>query len=182
MKRTQVALMAVTFLIGNQVSKSANAQDPKRSMPPVGAIVAFALTSEEIKKLEPEWLPADGRKVVDQKSPLNGRVLPNMTGLFMLGAAPDQDVSTNETSVGGSLTWQANVRLQGLTEVMALTSCTPYQDEAHNAFAGGIAAVIDTPSPERACQHRHALGNATLEADNLPLPPYRGVIFLVRAR
>lgn len=182
MNRSRNSVMALALLSCGLMAHSALAQDPKRSMPPVGAIVAFALTPAEIKKLEPEWLPADGRKVVDPKSPLNGRVLPNMTGLFMLGTAPDQDVSENESAVAGSLTWQADVQLQGLTEVMSLTSCTPYQDEAHNAFAGGIAAVIDTPYPERACQHRHALGSATLTAENLPLPPHRGVIYLVRAR
>ena len=180
--RIRNALLGVVCLAGCLQSVEAVAQDVKRSMPPVGAVVGFALTAEEVKKLAPEWLPADGRTVNDPKSPLNGRALPDMRGLFMLGVAPDQDASINATAVGGTLSWESDVQLVGLTDVMALTSCTPFEHEAHNAFAGGIAAVIDTPSPERACQHKHALGGAKIKADNLPLPPYRGVIFLVRAR
>lgn len=153
-----------------------------RQLPPVGAVVAFALTPSEVQALAPWWLPADGGVVNDPKSPLNGRTLPNMVARFPLGLPPDRDAADNSATTGGSRSFEQAVTLVGTTEGMQVSGCTQFFDEAKNQFPGGNAAVWDTPKPESACNHTHSISSSFNLKTELPLPPYRAVIYLVRVR
>jgi hypothetical protein len=149
----------------------------KRSMPPVGAIIGFVLTPAEAAKLAPEWLPADGKTVTDGKSPLNGRALPDMNGLVLRGVPPTQDASSDAGNLGGST---AALSIAGQTNEGGYTNCSGGFSPQPTAGAPfqNKGFVIDTPNPEVACNHTHGF-SATAPA---PVPPYRGVIFLVRVR
>ena len=55
-------------------------------------------------------------------------------------------------------------------------------DEAHLAF-GGNGLVLDTPQPERACDHTHGInGQFVLRVPQMPLPPHRALIYLIKVR
>lgn len=152
------------------------AQNVKRSMPPVGAIIGFVLTPAEAAALKPEWLAADGRVVVDPKSPLNGRTLPDMNGLVLRGIRPTDDASTDTNTKGGSTA----VTISGDTQEGTYTTCSGGFSAQPTALAAfqGKGFVIDTPNDEVACNHKHTF-SVTVPS---PGPPYRGVIFLVRVR
>ncbi|HEX3126566.1 MAG TPA: hypothetical protein VH394_04490 [Thermoanaerobaculia bacterium] len=154
----------------------------KRMLPPIGAIVGFVLKPEEVARLAPEWLPADGRVVNDSQSPLDKRILPDMNGRFLRGVPPNQDASDNASMTSGSLHMDQGVQLGGDTGELQHTTCSPWDHEARNFFPNQQGDVWDSVNvDEQACQHKHRLGNANLTTD-LPEPPRRGVIFLVRVR
>src|SRR5262249_36532342 len=60
---------------------------------PIGAVVPFFVSPDQLANMAPFWLPADGRTVSDAYSPLNGRTLPNMTGRFPLGSDATKNVT-----------------------------------------------------------------------------------------
>lgn len=154
----------------------------RRQLPPVGAVVAFALTPSEVQALAPEWLPADGRVVNDALSPLNKHALPDMVARFPFGLPPDRDAADSSATTGGSRSFEQAVNLVGTTAGMQVSGCTQFRDEAKNDFPGGNAAVWDTPDPESACSHTHSISGSFELKTELPLPPYRAVIYLVRVR
>jgi hypothetical protein len=154
----------------------------KRMLPPIGAIIGFVLTPQEVARLAPEWLPADGREVADPQSPLDKRKLPDMNGRLLRGVPPDQDASDNASMTGGSLHVSQGIQLAGATGELQHTRCSPWDHEARNFFPNQQGDVWDSVNvDEQACQHTHILGGANLTMD-LPEPPHRGVIFLVRVR
>lgn len=154
----------------------------EKGMPPVGSIIAVALTPAQVAALKPFWVPANGSVVADQQSPLNGVTLPNLTGRFLVGLDPAKNSADNAANVGGGEHLGANVVINAATQGMVVRNCTPFMHEARLAFAGGNAAVNDTPIDESACDHTHAL-NVTAGIDAaVPLPPFRAVVYLVRVR
>jgi hypothetical protein len=68
---------------------------------PVGVVIPLFLTPDEVKKLEPVWLPADGREVE-----LAGvkRKLPNMIGRFAMGAPFSMDVTREASDAESKVT------------------------------------------------------------------------------
>jgi hypothetical protein len=178
----QVQAVSGASLVERVTALESALNEVGRQLPPVGAVVAFALTSSEAQALAPWWLPADGRVVNDPMSPFNGRALPDMVARFPLGQPPDRDATDNSATTGGSRSFEQAVTLAGTTAGMQVSGCTQFFDEAKNHFPGGNAAVWDTPSPESACNHTHAISSSFDLKTELPLPPYRAVIYLVRVR
>jgi hypothetical protein len=150
-----------------------------RMLPPVGALVAFTLTPAEIAKLAPHWLPADGRVVNDAESPLHKRTLPDLRQRMLLGVAPDVD-TTAASRVGGSR-MDIPVEITGRTGWLIIGECsTQYEDDSRNHF-NGQSLVWDTLQKEMGCQHYHELKD-TYTLKELPWPPHREVVYLVRVR
>lgn len=151
-------------------------------MPPVGSVIGVALTPSEVRALAPVWVPADGSLLNDPQSPLNGRRLPDLTGRVLLGVAPSVDASVAAAgiTVGGD-EFDGDMTITGNTQRMIAIDCTPFMDEAKNAF-GGHAAVNDTPEPESACQHTHPLSGTFKVNAKKVLPPFRGIVYVIRVR
>jgi hypothetical protein len=108
-----------------------------------------------------------------------------MRGRFPRGIAPDQDASIDSASTtGGTLSIDQDVSISGETGLLENVSCqTPNENDPRNAFPGQNMAVWDTDTKESGCQHKHMLlGKGYKLVAELPSPPYRGVIYLVRVR
>lgn len=147
---------------------------------PIGAVVPFFLTPSETRKLEPFWLPADGRVVVDLESPLNGRRLPDLVERMVLGKSANLDVSVSDAT------------MEGGSQILNLS--LPYSGSTTGAQfpwgAGGrIPQVfepeftIDTTVDElKHANHRHDYSGSIRNQVTLPLPPFRGLVYMVRVR
>lgn len=164
--------------IANQIRKELTEMQPL--LPPVGAVIGFALSPAAASSLAPAWLPADGRRVADPLSKLNGQTLPDLRNRLPLGAADADDASDNAKAAGGSLTDIAT-HLTGSTAELVRTRCVNHQAEARNAFADQNCAVWDTFTQEAACQHTHPI-DGSFQVAELPWQPYRKLIYLVRVR
>lgn len=151
---------------------------------PVGAVVGFYLSAPEIDALAPVWLPADGRILVDGESPLNGRKLPDLNGRVLLGMKSGVDLQDHKSSSGGTTELNEKWKISGRTGELQNTSCyTPYDADVRNKFPGANVAVWDTKSEEVGCQHIHEHKDSEYEfKGKLPLPPFQGVVYMVKVR
>lgn len=161
---------AFIFIDNRYVQKDFMKEEPYRrtiglEQIPIGAVVPFFLKPDEIKKLSPEWVPANGQVV-------NGVKLPDLAGRFILGAESTSDVipeSINENVGGGT-----NISISGKTTSMKYTSHLRgrrSQGPADGSF------VIDTEKDElEIAKHEHEVTVSGI----VPLPPYRKLVYMVR--
>jgi hypothetical protein len=140
---------------------------------PIGAVVAFFLSPNDVAELAPYWLPADGTKVHDGNSPLYDVNLPNLTDRVILGATRDANVVPGSpTNIGGATTLSLS------TSTGNVVYTESYDRETDVAPHDGYF-VIDTITKERAgAKHIHQIGGSI----PLPLPPYRKLVYMVRVR
>jgi hypothetical protein len=170
--------VAKTFVVPIQTSPSATTFSPT----PVGAVIPFFLTPQEVARLAPSWLPANGTKVTDPLSPLNGRTLPNLVDRFVSGASPTLDVTSaaNQTSVVGGTTSldSTQAKIIGETKTEAFTSALqPFRNTPPlNTTIG------DTTVDERVTNHTHKLDGTFKLQTELPLPPFSKLVYMVRVR
>jgi hypothetical protein len=159
-----------------------NTATPFSPLVPVGSVMPMYLSSADVAALAPMWLPADGRVVNDLTSPLNKTTLPDLRGVFVLGAdaGTSSVIPTDATTTGGSTVLNGSLPVSGGTSTAIM----------YNQHAGGSTGVapnfvIDTSVDEYiVADHTHTLSGATAAMNNvpLPLPPYRKLIYMVRCR
>lgn len=147
---------------------------------PVGAVVPFWLSSDEIQKLAPTWLPADGSPVNDTYSPMLGRELPRLNeDRVVVGAPAGTDVVPNNAqNVGGTLSYSASVTVAGTTAKASLV------DEIGRVHEGREPRlVIDTAVDElKSADHQHSLSASGSFSKDLPRQPFRRLVYMVRVR
>jgi hypothetical protein len=137
---------------------------------PVGAVVPFFLSPSATAGLAPNWLPAQGQRVEDPASPLNGTILPDLRGRFVLGSQGVIDVFDQAANVGGSATYSLTA--------LPLDDRDFVNEDGNPGVQGAKPRfVIDTYGEERLkANHQHRV-----QADGV-LPPYRRLVYLVRVR
>ncbi|MFC1884658.1 hypothetical protein ACFL2O_07800 [Thermodesulfobacteriota bacterium] len=158
-------------------------------IPPIGAVVPFFINSEEIDRMKPYWLPADGSVVYDEESPLNGLRLPNMSAKMVLGydydAADKKNIKRysvrkedaegkNKFHVG---TIDGGKRKNTKIENTNFKTIDPkrYPNKGDIQITDWKVFVHDTATNElMVSQHTHAF--------KLPYPSYRVLIYMVRVR
>ncbi len=148
---------------------------------PVGAVVPFFLTPEEIDQLKPNWLPADGLVVDDPQSPLNGRELPDLIDRFVMGADQKADLSLKDANtVGGTYDFKTGNGLFGTTG--GAEGVNGSLRPVGEAFPPEY--VVDTDTIEtKHSDHFHSVfvSAGTVLGQTSP-PPHRRLAYLVRVR
>lgn len=148
-----------------------------RILTPVGAVLPFFLSQEQIKMLEPQWLPADGRQVEDKNSPFFGQKLPNLTERFIRGSKPDEDVVTDELkTVGGA----DPVSLSGSFSVSTGNEVRgPNQGERGDNNGQGNYVTDTRVNETDVSNHTHPV-NGSVTVSGSAMPPFRTLVYLVR--
>ena len=138
---------------------------------PVGAVVPFFLTTEEISRMAPVWLPANGEKCFDEKSPFYKKPLPDLQNRFPLGSDHRQNVLPKDGNEGGSLSVKVDLKTGGASYFARYTN--------QSVGKGKGEFVIDTNKDElKGAKHNHSISDTI----SLPMPPYGRLIYLVRVR
>ena len=146
---------------------------------PVGSVIPMFLSPAQIANLAPTWLPADGQKVSDASSPLNGQQLPDLRDRVALGADPAVSVIPSDaTNVNGTQSVQFPFSASGTT---GPTNMFGFQGRLGTNTPPRF--VVDTTVDETSsADHRHDVTvNGTLKGD-LPKQPYRKLVYMVRCR
>lgn len=137
---------------------------------PVGAVVTFFLSSNEIDQLSPVWHDADGSVVKNENSKLFGMRLPDLKGRFILGASGNSNIVDNQNNVGGSTDITIGID----------TSKTVYSGLDDTIRSVGLddgSFVIDTKVDEsKISNHYHQVSGTVPNV----IPPYRKLIFMVK--
>jgi hypothetical protein len=146
---------------------------------PVGAVVPFFVSTNEIANLKPIWLVANGQTVQDELSPLNGSALPDLQGRFVLGAPGTDNVIPNDSSnVNGTLNHQISISLSGTTGGTQI-----YDEQGRVGTVHAPRFTIDTMVDETdSANHNHNFSVNQTVSTTLPFPPYRRLVYMVRCR
>lgn len=153
--------------------------DLRSVMVPVSAVVPFFLTDKEISDLGPVWMPANGAKLNDASSPLNGQQLPNLENRFVLGSAGSEDVvAENIDNTSGSTSIALSVDLSGIMteEENKTEKLGPTVDGRGGPFLTDTN-VIETGREK----HNHKLKGEAKVVGSF-MPPFRKLRYLVRVR
>jgi hypothetical protein len=135
---------------------------------PIGGVLPVALKADEVARLSPRWLPADGRLVEDKNSPLSGRRLPDLRGATVFGADPSDNASqadragTTDLSLSGQAIRVESKQFENAAEA---EQCSE--------------VVGDTNAKETKCGKLQSDVSGTVK---LPLPPHVKLIWIMRVR
>lgn len=143
---------------------------------PIGAVIPFYLNPNEIEKMAPNWLPADGSTVRNKESKLFGKKLPDLKDRFVLGASPEANIyPESEINVGGT----TKVILSGFTGEVKYTTKHQEQEGVDTPPLNNGFFLIDTKDKE--CYWSNHKHSAEVSGD-ISLPPYRRLIYMVRVK
>ena len=146
-------------------------------LPPIGAVVPFFISFDNVADLAPVWLPADGRMVEDQASPLYGTQLPDLSNRFVMGADPAVDVlMSGEATTGGNAEINASIHIEGTTSNESIRHISGKADNRGGPFAVDTSAV----EVQRGIHTHKFSADGILVAPILP--PFRKLIYLIRVR
>lgn len=146
---------------------------------PVGTVIPMFLSPRQIRKLAPQWLPADGSIVHDPDSPMYQQKLPDLRDRVVLGGGIDQSVLPDDPeNVGGALSKEIAVTLKGRTDGAHMFDVQGY---VHTVFPPRF--TIDTQKDEvQSANHFH---NVTVNGQvKLPIPrqPFRKLVYMVHCQ
>jgi len=150
---------------------------------PIGSVLAFFLSPDEIKKLAPKWIPADGTNVNIPGSACKGQQLPDLRDKFVLGASPTQNVKSQDAAnIGGTYNNTFPLAINNaMTEVVATEDIRDRETGRFAKMPGAPPRYLhDTITDELdASNHVHRFSVRQDFPVTIQPPPFRRLVYLV---